>query len=29
MPHRPDRQDACDLIGFALILAAAVLIYHL
>ena len=29
MPHRPDRQDARDLIGFALILAAAVLIYHL
>lgn len=29
MRHRPDRQDARDLIGFALIIAAAVAIYHL
>lgn len=29
MRHRPDRRDTLDAIGFALILAAAVLIYHL
>lgn len=29
MRHKPDRQDARDLIGFALIIAAALILYHL
>lgn len=29
MPYRPDRQDARDLIGLALIIAAAFKLYHL
>lgn len=29
MPHRPDRQDARDLIGFALIVFVAFKLYHL
>lgn len=29
MRHKPDRQDALDLIGFSLIIAAALILYHL
>lgn len=29
MRHKPDRQDARDLIGFALIVFAAFKLYHL
>ena len=29
MRHKPDRQDGRDLIGFSLIIVAALIIYHL
>lgn len=29
MPHKPDAQDARDLLAFALIIAFAAFVYHL